>query len=627
VLLKQQIESGIETGQGSLKRLALVSAPWPFFDRPSVQMGALKAFLNQRNPDIRVDTHHVYLKIAAVAGYEVYRIMSKLTWMAECPYGALLYPNHKDSITRYWNRKARKDPVLASLDFEKFCLRIEEASLSIIDEEPWDQYSLIGISISLVQLTSSLFFIREIKRRAPKVPIVVGGSACAGALGESLVQVIPQIDYVIRGEGELPLLQLIEEISASHDQSEFVYIPGLIYEDHLQKENECQQVPNMDDFPIPDYSDYFRDLESLGPRHSFLPRLPMEISRGCWWNKKKDSIGTGGCVFCNLNLQWSGYRHKSRERTVLEIDTLVKRHQLLSISFVDNLLPVKELEELFYDIQALGKDLRLFCELRAKTSRCVLEAMGGAGMHTIQVGVEALSTSLLKKLNKGITAMDNFEIMKNCESPCLPDLFGNLILDFPKSDSRDVAETLHNLSFAFPFRPLKGIPLWLGYGSPLWQDPGPFGIRPKGNHPNYRAIFPSEEFEKLRFMIQGYHGGVRHQRRMWEPVRKKLKEWRDFYYSIHEKPGFMPVLSYDDGKDFLIIHERRLHDDDMTHRLRGASRSIYLFCETQRCLAEIVGQFSRFGEDKILAFLRMMVDKRLMFIERDKYLSLAVSLG
>jgi len=354
-----------------------------------------------------------------------------------------------------------------------------------VDKELWDRYSLLGFSICFAQLTSSLYFIREIKRHAPTVPIVVGGSACAGALGESLLHAVPQIDYVIRGEGELPLLQLMEGIMARRDQSQFNDIPGLIHRDNSQAGDAHQQIPNLDELPIPDYSDYFRDMASLGSRHTFLPRLPMEISRGCWWSKRAHSKGGGGCAFCNLNLQWRGYRQKSRERTVLEIDTLIKRHQLLSISFMDNLLPAKGLESLFHAIQRLGKSLRMFAEIRAKTSSSVLEAMAAAGVDKIQVGVEALSTSLLKKFNKGTTAMDNFEIMKNCEHPRLPDLTGNLILNFPTSDSRDVDETLNNLAFAFPFRPLKGIPLWLGYGSPLWQDPARYRIRLKGNHPNY----------------------------------------------------------------------------------------------------------------------------------------------
>jgi len=291
---------------------------------------------------------------------------------------------------------------------------------------------------------------------------------------------------------------------------------------------------------------------------------------------------------------------------------------------MDNLLPARGLERRFQAIQRLGKDLQLFSEIRARTSRAVLEAMAAAGMAEVQVGIEALSTRLLKKLHKGTTAMDNLEIMKNCEAPHLPDLTGNLILGFPSSDSQDVSETLHHLSFAFPFRPLKGIDLWLGYGSPLWRHPARYGIHLRGNHPDYRYLFPAEVRGKLRFMMQGYHGGVRHQHRMWAPVREKMAEWHAFYNRMHREPGCEPILSFRDGKTFLIIRERRLDDAPMTHRLKGTSRAIYLFCGTQRSMADIVDRFPRFGEDRIRPFLQMMVDKRLMFCEGERYLALAV---
>jgi ribosomal peptide maturation radical SAM protein 1 len=601
-------------------RIALVSAPWPLFDRPSIQLGALKAFLEKGLPDIRVDTFHIYLKIAQAIGYPLYHVISERSWIAESPYAALLYPDRMETVDRYWNRKGRGHPRLKSTDFKDLCRQIEAASLAIVEAGPWDAYLLVGFSICLAQLTSSLYFIREIKRRAPRLRIVAGGSACAEALGESLIHAVPEIDYVIRGEGELPLLQLTEAIRTSHDGAQLPDIPGLIHRGSPPAKDGHQQVPDLDELPIPDYTDYFRDLASSGPRHAFLPKLPMEMSRGCWWNK-----GGTGCAFCNLNLQWRGYRAKSREKTVLEIDTLVNRHQVLHASFMDNLLPARGLERRFDAIQGLGLDLRLFSEIRAKTSRAVLDAMASAGMQEVQAGIEALSTRLLKKLNKGTTAMDNLEIMKNCESPHLPALTGNLILGFPSSDSQDVAETLDHLTFAFPFRPLKGVDLWLGYGSPLWRDPGRYGIRIRGNHPDYRYLFPAEELGKLRFMMLGYHGAVKQQRRMWAPVRKKLAEWRAFYGLMHQEPGFEPILSYRDGKTFLVIRERRLDDEPMTHRLKGTSRAIYLFCETQRSMAEILDRFPRFGEDRIRPFLRMMVDKRLMFREGERYLALAVS--
>jgi hypothetical protein len=62
----------------------------------------------------------------------------------------------------------------------------------------------------------------------------------------------------------------------------------------------------------------------------------------------------------------------------------------------------------------------------------------------------------------------------------------------------------------------------------------------------------------------------------------------------------------------------------MEHRLVGTSRRIYLFCMQPRSLKRIRSRFPSFAEDKIVSFLKMMVDKKLMFAETQKYLSLAV---
>ena len=249
------------------------------------------------------------------------------------------------------------------------------------------------------------------------------------------------------------------------------------------------QVERLDELPVPDYGDYFTLLGSFPPEKTFLPKIPMEISRGCWW-RKSDPTGKGsGCAFCNLNLQWRGYRAKTAHRVVKEINALVNRHHVLSVSFMDNLLPAAGLTGLFDGIKGLGKDLRLFSEIRAATPRNVLSAMGSAGMREVQVGIEALSTSLLKKLNKGATAMDNMEIMKHCETPGMPDLTGNLILTFPSSDASDVKETLHNLDFAFPLSPLEGHSLLAGLRQHRMANAGRLRYRTHPQPPLLRSSF------------------------------------------------------------------------------------------------------------------------------------------
>ena len=60
-------------------RIALISTPWPLYNRPSIQLGTLKAYLRSIYPDMQVETHHVYLKLAESIGYRQYHEISKST--------------------------------------------------------------------------------------------------------------------------------------------------------------------------------------------------------------------------------------------------------------------------------------------------------------------------------------------------------------------------------------------------------------------------------------------------------------------------------------------------------------------------------------------------------------------
>ena len=127
------------TPTGVHARLALVSSPWPFFDRPSIQLGSLKGFLKKALPDIEVDTFHLYLNIAQILGYDLYQAISDRSWVAECPYAALLYPHRKEIVHRFWRRKTREDRRLSSIHFSTLCEKIRTASCSMIEKTSWDQ--------------------------------------------------------------------------------------------------------------------------------------------------------------------------------------------------------------------------------------------------------------------------------------------------------------------------------------------------------------------------------------------------------------------------------------------------------------------------------------------------------
>lgn len=607
-------------------KILLVSTPWPLYTRPSVQLGVLKAYIASRLPDARIEAHHFYLALAEAIGYKRYHAISERTWLAESIYAALLYPQRISQTEKLFIREARRSPLLKKTGLKNLAILTEKTTREFVDRINWQDVSLAGFSVSLCQLTSSLYFIKTIKHEHPDLITVIGGSSFSADSAPRILKLFPEIDAVVTGEGELPLYRFIQHLDRFRVQEDFPEIKGIhtrLWNSAGKHKDHFSQLETLEDLPFPDYDDYFELLQSFDPQKRFFPTLPVEISRGCWWIRTSTHKKSSGCAFCNLNLQWSGYRSKKTSRVISEFDRLTNRYRTLSLAIVDNVLPRDTSEDIFNQLKTLKKDLRLFSEIRASTSLARLKGMRDAGMQELQVGIEALSSGLLKKLKKGTTTIQNMEIMKNCESLGLINV-SNLILQFPGSEQSDVDETLKNLEFALPYRPLKAVNFWLGLDSPVWQNHASYGIKAVFNHPNWRYLFPESFDRKLTFMIQAYRGDVGIQKKIWQPVRAAVRGWTSMYHELHRDPFPDPILSYRDGRDFLIIRQRRFGSEPMTHRLVGSSRLIYLFCRHHRPLRRICGQFSSTSEDKIVAFLKMMVDKKLMFAENDKYLSLAV---
>ena len=125
-------------------------------------------------------------------------------------------------------------------------------------------------------------------------------------------------------------------------------------------------------------------------------------------------------------------------------------------------------------------------------------------------------------------------------------------------------------------------------------------------------------------MIQAYRGDLGYQRKIWRPVEAALTKWQQSYAELSGEKSRSASLNFRDGREFLIIRQRKLDTETINHRLVGTSRMIYLYCQHHRSITDIRNRFPTFAEDKIVAFLKMMAAKALMFEERERYLSLAV---
>ena len=116
----------------SVESIVLVSTPWPLYSRPSIQLGALKAYLKAEFPNLKIQAMHIYLKVAERIGYKLYQAISERTWLAESVYAALLFPERRKEIEKIFYRKARGKPHLRKVDFETLTLKVREVSEGLI---------------------------------------------------------------------------------------------------------------------------------------------------------------------------------------------------------------------------------------------------------------------------------------------------------------------------------------------------------------------------------------------------------------------------------------------------------------------------------------------------------------
>ncbi|WP_448382647.1 RiPP maturation radical SAM C-methyltransferase [Desulfosoma sp.] len=656
-------------------RLILVSMPWALADRPSIQLGSLKAYVTRAfGSAVQAEAAHPYLDVERVLGRSLYRRLAERSWLGEAVYAALLYPERAAAcaglFSKYWPR-SEGNPA-----FEEICRKIKDFHDNMPLWRDLEKAHLVGFSVCFAQLASSLFLARALKERFRGVRTVFGGSLVSGVLGKSLMEAFPWIDFIISGEGEKPLVNLVSRLFSLHGGSEtdsmqgsrdsFQTVqrqegrgvpkpedekrptgpgalgtlrregvrpwgPGIFFrrEDNSVDGGGWSQITNLDGAPLPDYGDFFREAQNGGDGRTPIFTLPVESSRGCWWHTaREDRPHKRACRFCNLNVQWRGYRSKAPHRVAQELAALADEHKSLHFVFVDNALNPAAVTETTQAIQRSGKDFHLFGEVRLPLFRHEVRALRLAGFREIQAGIEALSDGLLRRMGKGTRVIHNVAWMRHCEEFGIENR-SNLILEFPGSTPQDVNETLDVLRAVRVYRPLKGVRFWLGEGSPMALDPESYGLKGIGNHPHYAVLFPEEIFRRTRFMVKAFRGDRLRQRRLWQPVRDFLRGWhREDAVFRNRTGGEKPKLGYLDGGTFLLIRRRDRHGRvETTYRLSGPSREIYLSCLDAKPLDVLEKEHGRFSSEGLRRFLDDMVAKGLVFRHREWILSLAVEEG
>jgi len=168
-------------------RATLISMPWALFNRPSLQLAALKAYVEQEM-GAEITTAHPFLHIAAAIGIDVYRRISETSWAGEALFAPLVFPGQRDKARRLFGKSLREGGAGGkSPDYDELVATIAAACRNWVAHQDFSSCRLLGFTVCFGQLLSSLHLARLIREQGCSAPVVLGGSSCSGTVGRALL--------------------------------------------------------------------------------------------------------------------------------------------------------------------------------------------------------------------------------------------------------------------------------------------------------------------------------------------------------------------------------------------------------------------------------------------------------
>ncbi|MBM4127504.1 MAG: RiPP maturation radical SAM protein 1 [Nitrospira sp.] len=605
-------------------RVALVNMPFSYSKYPSIQLGTLSALLKSQG--IPVDCHHVNVRFAHLIGVPLHELIcEKRALFGEWLFSFLLF---RDNPKRAEYPQIFK-PVFEQIAqqsgrpigyFEELATRIAPQFLThMLTAVDWGRYALIGFTSTFDQNIASLTMAKLIKDLYPHVTIVFGGANYDSEMGLEYFRAFPFIDHVVVGEGEEILPRLVRSVL---DGTTGALPPGVT----ARRGSEILFTPNRtlySDFSKagpPDYDDYYHLLAELGQSAQGLDRILLyEASRGCWWGEKHH------CTFCGLNAQSMEFRSKSPKQATEEMAYLSERYDTARFRLVDNIIDMKYVDELFGKFASDSCDLDVFIETKSNLRKSQIRTLAAGGVKCMQPGLESLSLSQLKAMDKGVTPMQNILCLK-WSAYYRVAVSWNILLGFPGETNDDYLRQIDLISSLVHLQPPEAAGrFWLERFSPYFSRPHDYGLRITGPGMAYEYVYDARQVDlnKVAYDFEYELDQWQVDPRVYQDLIDAVERWKQMHQSSNR-----PFLYYSKAPRYVTVYDGRNLQAPTRQRYDGLAASVIEVCnEAAKGLEQIraaVAEHTAGSESALASILNDLTNKRILYEERGKYFTLAL---
>lgn len=429
-------------------KLILNCLPPSMCKQPPLSFSVLSSFMKENSYDVEIIYWNLILKNYMYeeywTDYDNYEILKLL------PYLYILADSYSDSYIKLKLVSLyRSNKLLDKQNYEEMIIEnigyiykaVEEKMIKVKDTNTTNKL-IFGFSSKFNQWIPSLIFINIIKNYFPNSIIVMGGFGSEDEAYD-MINLNKQIDFTIFGEGEIPLLELCKSIE--EDKHDFHNCINTLYrEDDVVKTSSkpLSSIVDLDSAPLPDFDDYISAIKEVN-FDVLTCVLPIEASRGCQWNK---------CKFCALNYGY-GYRKKKNAVIVKQLIQLQEKYDIDKFSFLDNNIfhSPSSFNELMENLITYQNEVKRKIDFFAEVTPLHItmtdfKKMAVAGFNSIQVGLEAVSDRLLKKMNKCTSFAHNILAYKSATQYGIR-ISGNVIKGILTETENELIESINNLHY------------------------------------------------------------------------------------------------------------------------------------------------------------------------------------
>jgi radical SAM superfamily enzyme YgiQ (UPF0313 family) len=272
-------------------------------------------------------------------------------------------------------------------------------------------YDVVGIGGIITTYKYVKWLVKILKKYNPGKKIIVGGSVGTSISGIMLEK--NPVDIICLGEGEVTVKELIGAL----ENGDLSRVKGIIYRDALGKIHKTEDRPpikDLDSIPFPAWDHFPMDIYLKNPigapnRNKWIDgssqarnslSLNIFATRGCPYK----------CIYCYHDFMGQGYRQRSAENVIKEIETLYEKYKVPYFHFIDDefVMNKKFVFEFCFLLKSfskkIGRKITWGCAGRVNLmTEDLIIAMADAGCVLIGYGIESGSQRILDFVNKQVS--------------------------------------------------------------------------------------------------------------------------------------------------------------------------------------------------------------------------------